>query len=286
MEIIIGNSAGFCYGVRRAVEGVENELCNMRYKKVYCLGELVHNKDVISSLEEKGLKVIKNIEDVEEKNSICVIRAHGETKETYEKAKKLGIKIADFTCPNVLKNQKLIEEYTNNGYYIILLGNKNHPENIATMSYGGENKICLETEDELEDAIFDIKSKNIKKVFVFAQTTFSMKLFKIFTRILEEEFENTDVELKILDTICNATEIRQIETKELSKRVDVMIILGGKNSSNTKKLYDIAKENCENYVLAENLKEINLKKLEAKGFQTVGIMAGASTPYSAFKIDK
>ena len=138
------------------------------------------------------------------------------------------------------------------------------------MSYGGENKICLETEDELEDAIFDIKSKNIKKVFVFAQTTFSMKLFKIFTRILEEEFENTDVELKILDTICNATEIRQIETKELSKRVDVMIILGGKNSSNTKKLYDIAKENCENYVLAENLKEINLKKLEAKGFQTVG----------------
>lgn len=287
MEIIIGNSAGFCYGVRRAVEGVENELCKMNYKKVYCLGELVHNQDVIKNLEEKGLIVVQDIKEIQEKeDSICIIRAHGEKKETYEIAKKNSIKLVDYTCPNVLKNHKLIEEYTNNKYYAILFGNKNHPENIGTLSYGNYNRICVETEDELEDAIYDIKAKKIKKVFAFAQTTFSMEKFKIFSKIIEQELKSENTEVKILNTICNATEIRQMETKELSNRVDVMIILGGKNSSNTKKLYDIAKENCENHILVENLKEIDFKKLEEKGFKTVGIMAGASTPHSAFKIDK
>ena len=147
MEIIIGKNAGFCYGVKRAVEGTEKEL--EKSKEIYCLGELVHNKDVIKKLEEKGLVTINNIESAK---GSCIIRAHGEPSRTYKKAKELNINLIDLTCPNVLKNHRLVHEYHENGYYILLLGTKSHPENIGTISYCKGDGECVDL-DELDNAI-------------------------------------------------------------------------------------------------------------------------------------
>ena len=274
MEIIIGKNAGFCYGVKRAVEGAKKELENS--KKVFCLGELVHNKEVIKDLEEKGL--IK-VDDIKKAEGTCIIRAHGELKETYEKAKELNINLVDFTCPNVLKNHKLVKEYYEKGYYTILLGTSTHPENIGTISYCDGYGICIDIE-ELENVLEEIIQKEIEKIFVLAQTTYSIKKFEECTKKIKEKLLNKEIEIK--NTICNATEIRQKETEDLSKRVDYMIIVGGKNSSNTKKLYDIAKNNCKNTILVERISEINLELLEK--YDKIGIMAGASTPSSSYTV--
>lgn len=274
MEVIIGKNAGFCYGVKRAVDGAKKEL--EKNKKVYCLGELVHNKEVVNSLEEKGLITIDNIEKAE---GTCIIRAHGEPKETYDLAKKLNINLVDFTCPNVLKNHKLVQEYYENGYYTILLGTSTHPENIGTISYCDGYGTCIDIE-ELENVLEEINQKEIEKIFVLAQTTYSIKKFEECSKKIKEKLNSKEIEIK--NTICNATEIRQKETEELSKKVDYMIIVGGKNSSNTKKLYDIAKSNCDNVALVEKIPEINLKELEI--YDKVGIMAGASTPNESFEL--
>lgn len=274
MKVIIGKNAGFCYGVRRAVDGAKKEL--ERNKKVFCLGELVHNKEVVNSLEEKGLITIDNIEKAE---GTCIIRAHGEPKETYDLAKKLNINLVDFTCPNVLKNHKLVQEYYKNGYYTILLGTSTHPENIGTISYCDGYGTCIDIE-ELENVLEEINQKEIEKIFVLAQTTYSIKKFEECSKKIKEKLNSKEIEIK--NTICNATEIRQKETEELSKKVDYMIIVGGKNSSNTKKLYDIAKSNCDNVALVEKIPEINLKELEI--YDKVGIMAGASTPNESFEL--
>lgn len=274
MKVIIGKNAGFCYGVKRAVDGAKKEL--EKNKKVYCLGELVHNKEVVNSLEEKGLITIDNIEKAE---GTCIIRAHGEPKETYDLAKKLNINLVDFTCPNVLKNHKLVQEYYENGYYTILLGTSTHPENIGTISYCDGYGTCIDIE-ELENVLEEIKQKEIEKIFVLAQTTYSIKKFEECSKKIKEKLNSKEIEIK--NTICNATEIRQKETEELSKKVDYMIIVGGKNSSNTKKLYDIAKSNCDNVALVEKIPEINLKELEI--YDKVGIMAGASTPNESFEL--
>lgn len=273
MEIIIGKSAGFCYGVKRAIEGATLEL--KKYKRIYALGELVHNKEVINSLEEKGLVTINDIEKAKE---ICIIRAHGEPKKTYEKAKKLNIKLVDFTCPNVIKNHKLVEEYHNKGYYVILLGNPNHPENIGTISYCDGYGVCIDIE-QIDEVKEYINKEKIKKILILAQTTYSLS--KFYNCIEKIKSNLKDKEIEIINTICKATEIRQKETEELSKKVDCMIIVGGKNSSNTNKLYDISKNNCKNTMLVENIDEINFKNLEC--YSKVGIMAGASTPDSSFK---
>lgn len=274
MKVIIGKNAGFCYGVKRAVDGAKKEL--EKNKKVYCLGELVHNKEVVNSLEEKGLITIDNIEKAE---GTCIIRAHGEPKETYDLAKKLNINLVDFTCPNVLKNHKLVQEYYENGYYTILLGTSTHPENIGTISYCDGYGTCIDIE-ELENVLEEINQKEIEKIFVLAQTTYSIKKFEECSKKIKEKLNSKEIEIK--NTICNATEIRQTETEELSKKVDYMIIVGGKNSSNTKKLYDIAKSNCDNVALVEKIPEINLKELEI--YDKVGIMAGASTPNESFEL--
>ena len=274
MEVIIGKNAGFCYGVKRAVDGAKKEL--EKNKKVYCLGELVHNKEVVNSLEEKGLITIDNIKKAE---GTCIIRAHGEPKETYDLAKKLNINLVDFTCPNVLKNHKLVQEYYENGYYTILLGTSTHPENIGTISYCDGYGTCIDIE-ELENVLEEINQKEIEKIFVLAQTTYSIKKFEECSKKIKEKLNSKEIEIK--NTICNATEIRQKETEELSKKVDYMIIVGGKNSSNTKKLYDIAKSNCDNVALVEKIPEINLKELEI--YDKVGIMAGASTPNESFEL--
>ena len=281
MEIFVGKTAGFCYGVERAVNGAKEEIRKNK-EQIYCLGEIVHNKQVIQSLEKAGIKFI---EQIEESKGKTIIRAHGISKKIEEKAKKIGIKLLDYTCPNVLKIHEMAEEYSKNGYYIFLLGNANHPENIGTISCCGKKYDVIENENEVYRALKNFEKSKIKKLLIISQTTYSLEKFYIIEEIIKNELPK-NIQIEIRNTICKATELRQKETQELSKKVDYLIIIGGKNSSNTKKLYEIAKQNCDNTICVETSEEINLEELE-ENFK-IGIMAGASTPKESIEevVDK
>ena len=274
MKIIIGKNAGFCYGVKRAVEGAENIL-NENNNKAFCLGELVHNKEVIKDLESKGITFI---EELNPNLSNVILRAHGIPKKTYEYMKENNIYYYDFTCPNVLNIHKIASEYAQKGYFIFLLGDSKHPENLGTISFCGKDSLIIENKEDLNNAIEKFKASKLKKLLVIEQTTFSIKNFEDIV-VSIKNIVRFDYELVIKNTICNATGLRQKETEELSKKVQYMIIIGGKNSSNTKKLYDIASRNCKNTISIENESELNLE--EIKKFDVIGIMAGASTPQSS-----
>ena len=271
MEIIVGKTAGFCFGVANAVNKTKEQLKNK--KNIFCLGELVHNKQVTEELEGEGLIFIDNIDEAQED---IIIRAHGEKKETYIKAKKLDINVIDLTCPKVTRIHDIAQEYANKAYYIFLIGNKKHPETIATISYCGNNSCIIENEKDIKFAIKNLYKSKINKVVVLSQTTFSLDKLNKIIDLISKEIKDKYIELEIRKTICDATRLRQEETKELSSKVDIMIIIGGRHSSNTNKLYEIAKINCKNCILIENSEEIN--KDEIKNFNKIGIMAGASTP--------
>lgn len=276
MEVILGKSAGFCYGVRRAVEGAKEELKKSKGKTIFCLGEIVHNKQVVDNLKNQGMEFIENIKEAKEK---AIIRAHGVEKNVYKVAKKMKINIKDFTCPNVLKIHKIADEYRKKGYYIFLIGSKNHPENIGTLSFCGDNVSVIEEKQDVKTAIEEFYKSNIKKLLVILQTTYSVEKFREIEILLKEEFEkNNDRKIKLVikNTICYATELRQKETEDIAKKVDYMVIIGGKNSSNTKKLYEIGNKYCENCVCIESPKELDLNLINT--FSKVGVMAGASTP--------
>lgn len=270
MKIIIGKTAGFCYGVRNAVTKTEEKLKELKH--IDALGELVHNGEVIKKLETLGLRTIENLEQA---NKNVIIRAHGITKQTYEKANNLGLQIFDFTCPSVLKTHEIAKKYANDDYFILLMGSKKHPEVIGTSSFCGENYYIIEEIDDIDIGIKKLKGTNLKKLLIFAQTTYSLEKFNKFVEILTETLGN-EIEIKVLNTICNATKIRQEETANLSREVECMIIIGGKNSSNTKKLFEVAKANCRKSFLIETSDELDLDKIHS--FETIGIMAGASTP--------
>lgn len=271
MEITVGKTAGFCYGVKRAVEGAENQL-KENQEQIYCLGEIVHNKEVIQSLQQKGIQFVDEVENAKGKT---IIRAHGIPEETRVKAKKLGVELIDYTCPNVLKIHEIAKEYESKGYYIFLLGSPNHPENIGTISYCGKNYQVIEKEEEIEQAIHNFQDSKKDKLLIIEQTTYSLEKFE---KIVEQIKLQLDLKTKLVikNTICTATKLRQKETEEIAKKVEYMIIIGGKNSSNTKKLYEIAKQYCENTICVENQEQLPIE--EVQKFQKIGIMAGASTP--------
>ena len=270
MEVIIGKTAGFCYGVERAVNGAKEELKNQ--KNIYCLGEIVHNKNVVEALEQDGIKFIDNIEEASGKT---IIRAHGISKQVYDRAKELNIEIKDLTCPSVLKIHRIVEEYAKNGYFIILTGKENHPEVIGIASFCDNNYRVIENTENLKEIVDVIKNKNMQNILLISQTTFSSKKFDK----IEEELKNiigSNFNLEVKKTICASTEIRQKETEEIAKQVDLMIIIGDKKSSNTNKLYDISCEFGKNVIFINGADELDLKI--TKNVDKIGNMAGASTP--------
>lgn len=269
MGIILGKSAGFCYGVKNAVDKAKDAI--KENEEIYCLGEIVHNKTVIEELEKKGLKFTDKIEDVKNK---AIIRAHGESEETYNKLKEKGISILDYTCPKVTKTHEIANDYNKKGYFVVLIGIKNHPEAIGTISYAGKNSYLLQDKNQYEELIEEINKSKLNKVLIMAQTTYNSKKFDEMVIDLKELINGKEIEVQ--KTICGATEIRQKETIQIAKKVDVMIIIGDKKSSNTNKLYDISKENCKKAIFVQNYKELNLE--EIKETNVIGIMAGASTP--------
>lgn len=270
MNIVVGKLAGVCGGVINSVSKTDKLLEDGI--KTYCLGELVHNKQVVDKLKDKGLVFIDTLEEVEDGSRI-IIRAHGVTKETYELAKKKKLDIIDLTCPNVLriheKAIKLVEE----DFFIVLIAQKDHPEAIGTISFCGKDSVILEDKNGISEVVRLFKNSSKNKVAVISQTTYSMIKFDE----LVEELKNqlNDYEINIDNTICSATELRQKETSKLATEVDAMIIIGGKNSSNTKKLYDIASSKCKNTYIVETIDDL---KEDMSIFDIVGVMAGASTP--------
>ena len=273
MEVIVGKTAGFCYGVKNAVEKSIEEL--KKEEHICCLGEIVHNSKVVKKLESMGINFIENLEENKEQVK-TIIRAHGVSKKIYKQAVKKGIELIDLTCPNVLKIHKTVDEYQKNGYYIFLIGNKEHPETLGTAGFCENKFLVIEQKEDIEEACQVLKKSKFKKLAIVVQTTFSLEKFEKFTLIIKEKLLNQLEDLKIINTICNATKLRQDETEKLSKQVDYMIIIGGKNSSNTKKLYEIASKNCKNTVCIEDKSELNLEQILLGNI--VGVMAGASTP--------
>lgn len=270
MNIIVGKLAGFCGGVINSVSKSDKLLEDGI--KTYCLGELVHNKQVVDKLKDKGLVFIDTLDEVED-GSRVIIRAHGVTKETYEIAMLKKLDIIDLTCPNVLRIHEKAIKLVEDDYFVVLIAQKDHPEAIGTISFCGKDSVILEDKNGISEVVRLFKNSSKTKLAVISQTTYSMIKFDE----LVEELKNqlNEYELNIDNTICSATELRQKETSKLANEVDAMIIIGGKNSSNTKKLYDIASSKCKNTYIVETIDDLNE---DMSCFDTVGVMAGASTP--------
>lgn len=270
MEVIVGKYAGFCGGVINSINKTEAIL--NEYGSSYCLGELVHNKQVVDNLKGKGLILIDNLSEVAE-GSRVIVRAHGIPKEVYELAKHNNIELCDLTCPKVLKIHEEAKKLVLEDYFIVLVAQEIHPEAIGTISFCGSNSVILEDIEQLDKVISLINGSGKKKVAVISQTTFSVKKFDLLVNELKSKLNNFEIFVK--NTICSATELRQKEIVELSKNVDAMIIIGGKNSSNTKKLFEISQKECEKSFIIEVLSDLDE---DMSIYKTVGVMAGASTP--------
>ena len=269
MEIILGQKAGFCYGVKNVVEKSSEIVKNE--KNIYCLGELVHNKQVMDELENEGLIVVNDINEIPNGNKV-IFRAHGIIKEIYDIAKSKELEVIDLTCPSVLAIHKKAGKYSEDGY-VILIGEKKHPETIGTKSFASQGYVIEDYED-IPNAIENFEKSKLKKIYIIAQTTFSVEKFdKICSEIKKL---STNVEIIVDKTICNATRLSQEETEEIAKKVELMIIIGGKNSANTKKLYDISIANCKNAILVQTKEDIDINLVHK--YEKIGIMAGASTP--------
>ena len=267
-NVILAESAGFCFGVKRAVDTVYEQA--EKEEKIYTFGPIIHNESVVDDLKKRGVRVVHSLEELEkQEKGTVIIRSHGVEKRIYEEIKKLGFSIVDATCPFVLKIHKYVEKYSKEGYYIIIIGNEKHPEVVGIKGWCNPKETAvIETAEEAEKFML---SKE-QKVCIVSQTTFNNNKFKELVEIIQKKGYN----INVLNTICNATEERQTEAKCIAARVDAMIVIGGRHSSNTQKLFEICKNECENTYYIQTYKD--LVRSEFKSVDNVGITAGASTP--------
>ena len=268
MEIILAKSAGFCFGVKLAVDCVYEKL---KTDKIYTYGPIIHNKTVTNDLLSKGVKIIDNLE--KDINGKVIIRSHGVAPSIYKLLENNNIEYIDCTCPFVKKIHNIVKEnYFKKQRKIIIVGNKNHPEIIGINGYCDNSAIIINSIEEFKS----IKLNKNEKYTLVSQTTFDITLFKEITNLIDSNFD-----IIVFNTICNATNDRQKEAIEISKMVDYMIVLGDTNSSNTQKLYEISKKNCKNTFLCETINELQLNNFNKNG--KIGITAGASTPPDIIK---
>ncbi len=269
MNVKVAESAGFCFGVKKAMECVYNQINLNQEKKIYTYGPIIHNEEVVKTLEKKGVSVIMPDDDLGHlEKGIVIIRSHGVAKETYELLEKEGFTLVDATCPFVKRIHRIVEEQSNQGKKIIIVGNDGHPEVEGIKGWCKTQPFVLETEQEA----LDFNIQNEQKVCIVSQTTFNYNKFKDIVEI----FQKKGYDINIVNTICNATEERQVEAKSIAAEADAMIVIGGTHSSNTRKLYEICKKECENTHFIQTLDDLNLEL--PKSVRLVGITAGASTP--------
>ncbi len=268
MEVIVAQNSGLCYGVKRALR-IAKETRNQRSGRVFTLGDLIHNPQVINDLKKQGIASECDLTNIKE--GTVIIRSHGISPEVYTATRKHNLEIIDATCPIVKKIQKLVENLARKENEIIIVGNKEHPEIKGLIGYSQEKGVIIENESQAKD----LSQK--KKRAVLAQSTQDIYLFK---RVITVLIEKTR-ELSIHNTICQSTQIRQKSTSELASLVDILFIIGGRNSSNTYKLYQISKKILSNTYFIETAKQIAPDIL--KGAKTVGLSGGASTPPEAIQ---
>ena len=291
VEIKVAKHAGFCFGVKKAIE-IAEEVAEKNQGKTYVYGQLVHNEKVIKELEDKGLVFVGDINEIPQ-NAVTILRAHGEPGTTYEILEEKNItkgnNLNDATCPLVTLVHNVAIKLKNNGYEVILFGKKNHPEAIGTSYHlKGNDTFVVENPEDFESVVEHINKNNFEKIALISQTTMSVYGYKklienINSKLSDGKFEEIPLSLKDLtkkygcvDTICNPTKQRQSGTEELAKESDIVIVIGGKNSSNSKELYAKCRElGVESYFIQSD------EQLQKEWFirkEKIGVTAGASTP--------
>lgn len=270
MTITLADSAGFCFGVKRAVDTVYH-LLEDKEKKVYTLGPIIHNEQVVQDLNANGVGVVCNPEEIsgEDDSATLVIRSHGVSQDVIRRIKERGLRYEDATCPFVKKIHQTVEEYSAKSYRIIIIGSKDHPEVQGILGWTNGRGTVIETAEEARN--FSLANPD-EKICIVSQTTFNYKKFQELVEIFSEK----GYDIIAVNTICNATSTRQKEAEELAARSDAMIIIGGKHSSNSRKLYEICKNQCENTFFIQTADD--LKGISFDSFASLGITAGASTP--------
>ena len=274
MSITVAKSAGFCFGVNRAIN-IVNSLLDKNVK-VSTLGPIIHNMEVVNELESRGCKAVSSIDEVEN-GATLVIRSHGVPKYVIDKLDENGVKYEDATCPFVKKIHNIVANPDNKDGIVLIAGNSVHPEVEGIIGHCSTECHTFKNSEEIDEIYNIILKKNNKQVFVVAQTTFDTKEWKKCVKKIKKLCTNA----KIFDTICNATSVRQTEADLLAAQSDFMVVIGDRHSSNTGKLFDICKRQCDNTVLIETADELDA--LQVSVAEKIGVTAGASTPARIIK---
>lgn len=268
-EIIRAENSGFCFGVKQAIDKTEQQIYKNQDKKIYTCGPLIHNQFVIDQLAGQGVGIIYQPEEAE-RGDVVIVRSHGETKDFFDRADERGLEIVDATCPFVNKIHQLVHEAHQQGKQIVIIGDRGHPEVTGTNGWCDNTALIVNSKEEAE-------AIEGEELFLVCQTTIKKELMEEIISAVKSK----NIQMEINNTICNATKERQEACENLSKKVEAMVIVGGKNSSNTRKLYEISKKNCNNSFFVENIKDLPLKQL--RKCNKIGVAAGASTPECVIK---
>ena len=277
MEILLAKSAGFCFGVQRAVDTAYKHADE---KNVYTYGQIIHNEEVVGDLAKHGVKILEDDELDQIKDSKVIIRSHGAEKRVYDILEKNGNEIIDATCPFVKKIHNIVMDECGKGHTVIIIGDGKHPEVKGIMGWCMSEPVVIGTEEEAEKFVqscLNGEYKPSENISIVSQTTFNYRKFHNVVDIIRNKLYN----ITAYKTICNATSVRQREAQEIASKVDAMIVIGGRNSSNTQKLYEISKKECENTYYIQTLVDLDLTTFES--VSRVGITAGASTPNKLIK---
>ena len=269
MEVRLAKTAGFCFGVKRAVETVYRQIEQHQDKQIYTYGPIIHNEEVIKDMEKRGVIVLRTEEELMNvTDGIVIVRSHGIPKNICDKMAEKGIDYVDATCPFVKKIHNIVMSESAKGYHIIIIGNPVHPEVEGIKGWAGNDVEVVASAEDAER----LSEEPGRKVCVVAQTTYNYNKFQDIVEIIKKKGYN----INVLNTICNATKERQEEAVHIAEGVDAMIVIGDKHSSNTQKLFEISKKACDNTYYIQTLGDLDLNQL--RSVETVGITAGASTP--------
>ena len=267
-KVTVAKSAGFCFGVDRAVKMVYGEL--EKGTRVATLGPIIHNQDVVDDMTAKGARIISSVDELEEGETV-VIRSHGVDREVYRQIEAKGNRMLDATCPFVSRIHHIVSEKTKEGYFILIAGDKDHPEVQGIVGHCDQNYLVFKDNVELSDFFENSYKKFGKKLAFVEQTTYNIVVWEKCLNVIPKN----DPDIFIADTICSATDARQSDAAELAKSSDIMIVVGGRHSSNTVKLYEVCSRYCKTYHI-ENSDELH--SLNLPDAERIGITAGASTP--------
>ena len=269
MDVKLAKTAGFCFGVKRAVDTVYEQVEAQTDKTIYTYGPIIHNEEVIKDMQKRGVHVLRTEEELDAvTEGVVIIRSHGVPKRIYDKLERKGLFCVDATCPFVKKIHNIVKKESELGKQIVIIGNGEHPEVAGIRGWAVTPVTILQNAAEA----MEFEAESDAKICVVSQTTFNYKKFEEIVEILSKK----RYDISVLNTICNATSERQTEAASIAKSVDAMIVIGDKHSSNTQKLFEICASACENTYYIQTLDDLDSNQLLSA--KTVGITAGASTP--------